>query len=480
MTDSFHRLISFQKKERLLSMKNLTLENITKVCGGTYHGPQEKLQEEVTAITTDSRKVEKGGLFVPVVGERVDAHRFIPQVMEAGALATLSERVLEGADHPYIQVESSLQAVKDIAEFYLEQLNIPVVGITGSVGKTSTKEVIASVLKEKYRTLKTQGNFNNELGLPLTVIRLRDEDEIAVLEMGISDFGEMTRLAKIAKPDTCVITNIGTCHLENLGDRDGVLKAKTEIFRYVKKNIVLNGDDDKLSTVKEYNGIRPVFFGTGDNCAVTCENVESRGLKGMSCDICIKGELAEGGEECFHVNIPMPGRHMVSNALAAAAIGRLYGLTAKEIKQGIESLEPVRGRFNMIETEKFMIVDDCYNANPMSMKASLDVLQDGLGRRVAILGDMGELGADEVALHEGVGVHAGHCKIDVCICVGPLAAHIAEKASQTNPDLTVIREKDLESLLSNLNTYVKQGDTILVKASHFMKFENVVKALQEM
>lgn len=480
MTDSFHRLISFQKKERLLSMKNLTLENITKVCGGTYHGPQEKLQEEVTAITTDSRKVEKGGLFVPVVGERVDAHRFIPQVMEAGALATLSERVLEGADHPYIQVESSLQAVKDIAEFYLEQLNIPVVGITGSVGKTSTKEVIASVLKEKYRTLKTQGNFNNELGLPLTVFRLRDEDEIAVLEMGISDFGEMTRLAKIAKPDTCVITNIGTCHLENLGDRDGVLKAKTEIFRYVKKNIVLNGDDDKLSTVKEYNGIRPVFFGTGDNCAVICENVESRGLKGMSCDICIRGELAEGGEERFHVNIPMPGRHMVSNALAAAAIGRLYGLTAREIKQGIESLEPVSGRFNMIETEKFMIVDDCYNANPMSMKASLDVLQDGLGRRVAILGDMGELGTDEVALHEGVGVHAGHCKIDVCICVGPLAAHIAEKASQTNPDLTVIREKDLESLLSNLNTYVKQGDTILVKASHFMKFENVVKALQEM
>ena len=407
-------------------MKNLTLENITKVCNGIYHGPQEKLQEEVTAITTDSRKVEKGGLFVPVVGERVDAHRFIPQVMEAGALATLSERVLEGADYPYIQVESSLQAVKDIAEFYLEQLEIPVVGITGSVGKTSTKEVIASVLKEKYRTLKTQGNFNNELGLPLTVFRLRDEDEIAVLEMGISDFGEMTRLAKIAKPDTCVITNIGTCHLENLGDRDGVLKAKTEIFKYVKKNIVLNGDDDKLSTVKEYNGIQPVFFGNGENASVTCENVESRGLKGMSCDICLKG------------------------------------------------------RFNMIETDKFMIVDDCYNANPMSMKASLDVLQDGLGRRVAILGDMGELGTDEVALHEGVGVHAGHCKIDACICVGPLAAHIAKKASETNPDLTVIQENNLESLLKNLSTYVKQGDTILVKASHFMKFENVVKALQEM
>ena len=218
------------------------------------------------------------------------------------SIATLSERTLEGADHPYIQVGSSLQAVKDIAEFYLEQLDIPVVGITGSVGKTSTKEVIASVLKEQYRTLKTQGNFNNELGLPLTVFRLRDEDEIAVLEMGISDFGEMTRLAKIAKPDTCVITNIGTCHLENLGDRDGVLKAKTEIFQYVKKNIVLNGDDDKLSTVKEYNGMQPVFFGNGENASVTCENVESRGLKGMSCDICLKGKMAENGElQTFHV-----------------------------------------------------------------------------------------------------------------------------------------------------------------------------------
>ena len=460
------------------SMKNLTLENITKVCNGVYHGSADKLQTEVTSITTDSRKVEVGGLFVPVVGERVDAHRFIPQVMEAGALATLSEKTLEDAAYPYIQVESSLQAVKDIAEFYLEQLQIPVVGITGSVGKTSTKEVIASVLAQKYRTLKTQGNFNNELGLPLTVFRLRDEDEIAVLEMGISDFGEMTRLAQIAKPDTCVITNIGTCHLENLRDRDGVLRAKTEIFRFVKDHIVLNGDDDKLSTVEEYKGIHPVFFGMGKNCAVTCENVESRGLKGMSCDIIMKN--TDGTEERFHADIPMPGRHMVYNALAAAAIGRIYGLTSEQIRQGIESLEPVSGRFNMIETDKFMIVDDCYNANPMSMKASLDVLQDGLGRKVAILGDMGELGEDEVALHEGVGVHAGQCRLDVCICVGTLAAHIGEKAKETNPELTVITVPEPATLLENLSSYVKEGDTILVKASHFMKFEMVVKALQEM
>lgn len=462
-------------------MKNMTLEHIAQACGGTYIGEECDRKKEIQGAVIDSRLVGEGYLFIPIRGARVDGHDFIPAVFEKGALAVLSEQRLEHPAGPYILVDSTEEAMKKIAAFYRRSLDIKVVGITGSVGKTSTKEVIASVLKEKYRTLKTQGNFNNELGLPLTVFRLRDEDEIAVLEMGISDFGEMTRLAKIAKPDTCVITNIGTCHLENLGDRDGVLKAKTEIFQYVKRNIVLNGDDDKLSTVKEYNGMQPVFFGNGENASVTCENVESRGLKGMSCDICLKGKMAENGElQTFHVDIPMPGRHMVSNALAAAAVGRLYGLNAEQIKNGIESLEPVSGRFNMIETDKFMIVDDCYNANPMSMKASLDVLQDGLGRKVAILGDMGELGTDEAALHEGVGVHAGQCRIDACICVGPLAAHIAEKASQTNPDLTVIREKDLESLLKNLNTYVKPGDTILVKASHFMKFENVVKALQEM
>lgn len=456
-------------------MKNLTLENITRVCNGTYYGPADKMYTEVSAIVTDSRKTSEGCLFVPIVGEKVDAHKFIPQVMEGGALATLSERYLEDASFPYIVVESSLQAVKDIAEFYLEQLSIPVVGIIGSVGKTSTKEAIASVLKEKYRTLKTEGNFNNELGLPLTVFRLRDEDEIAVLEMGISDFGEMSRLAKIAKPDTAVITNIGTCHLEYLGDRDGVLKAKTEVFDYMKADghIVLNGDDDKLRTVKEPQGIKPVYFGFDETSDIYADNIVSRGLKGMTCTIHM-------GETAFEADIPMPGRHMVYNALAAAAVGRIYGLTPEQIKAGIESLEPISGRFRMIETDNFLIVDDCYNANPMSMKASLDVLRDGAGRRVAILGDMGELGKDEAALHAEVGEHAGTCGIDVLICVGELCSHMAKKASETNPELKVIYEKDRENLLKELSGYVEKGDTILVKASHFMRFEDVVAALQEM
>lgn len=456
-------------------MKNLTLRNLTQVCGGIYHGSEGLLDKEISAITTDSRKIEKDCLFVPIVGERVDAHKFIPDVMQKGALATLAERELPEADFPYIQIGSSLQAVKDIAEFYLKQLEIPVVGISGSVGKTSTKEVIASVLKEKYRTLKTQGNFNNELGLPLTVFRLREEDEIAVLEMGISDFGEMTRLTKIARPDTCVITNIGTCHLENLGDRDGVLKAKTEIFQSMKPDghIVLNGDDDKLASVQEHQGIRPIFFGLDDNRDVYADHIESKGLKGVSCQIHL-------GEDTFSVLVPTPGIHMVYNALAAAAVGRIYGLSVEEIKRGIENLETIRGRFKMIETEKFLVVDDCYNANPMSMKASLDVLHDGEGRRVAILGDMGELGENEIALHEEVGTHAAQCGIDACICVGELSVHMAEAARKTDPDFKVYYEESRESLLEHLKDYVQNGDTILVKASHFMRFEEVVEALEKM
>ena len=440
-----NKFADYRKKDG--KMKNLTLENIAKaVEGKLFHGENIPADTEAEGVVIDSRQVGKNYIFVAIKGEHVDGHDFARDVFEKDALAMIAERKLD-TDRPYILVESSLEALKKLAAYYREGLDTKIVGITGSVGKTSTKEVIASVLKEKYRTLKTQGNFNNELGLPLTVFRLRDEDEIAVLEMGISDFGEMTRLAKIARPDTCVITNIGTCHLENLGDRDGVLKAKTEIFKYLKKDghIVLNGDDDKLCTVKEYEGIKPVFFGMESDKDIYADEIVSRGLKGMTCRIHV-------GEESFTTDIPMPGRHMVYNALAATAVGRIYGLTLEQIRHGIETLEAISGRFHMVEKDRFLIVDDCYNANPMSMKASLDVLKDGAGRRVAILGDMGELGENEVQLHAEVGEHAAQCGIDVCICTGPLSANIA-KMARKNPELIVIEEPDRDSLLSHLSDY---------------------------
>ena len=319
-------------------MKNMSLEKIAQACGGIYHGSEEKKASIVESITTDSRQASEGCLFVAIPGERVDGHDFIPSVFEKGALAVISERELEDPAGPYIQVASSLEAVKGIAEYYRQQLDIKVVGITGSVGKTSTKEVIASVLAQKYNVLKTLGNFNNELGLPLTVFRLRDEHQIAVLEMGISHFGEMHRLAKVARPDICVITNIGQCHLEFLKDREGILRAKSEIFDFLEEDgeIVLNGDDDKLAQVKEVKGIMPVFFGIESGRGIYADEIESCGLSGIACTL-------HAGEENVRVQIPIPGQHMVLNALAATAVGKKLGLTMEEIKTGIEALEPVSG-----------------------------------------------------------------------------------------------------------------------------------------
>ena len=454
-------------------MKNLTLKNLALACNGTYVGAKEIEDKEVTCIFTDSRKAEAGGLFVPNKGARVDDHDFIEQVMEKVVLATLSEKDLGEKPFPYILVKSSLTAVKDIAEFYLKQLQIPVVGITGSVGKTSTKEVIASVLAQKYNTLKTQGNFNNELGLPLTIFRLRDEHEMAVLEMGISDFGEMHRLAKIARPNTCVITNIGLCHLEFLKSRDGILKAKTEIFDYLQSDghIILNGDDDKLVTVQEAKGIKPVFFGVENHQGIWADEIKPEGLKGISC--CI-----HAGEESFSVLIPVPGKHSVYNALAATAVGLTYGLTIEEIRKGIESLQSVSGRFHIIETPEYTVIDDCYNANPISMKASLDVLTDALGRKVAILGDMGELGADERKMHQEVGRYAAEREIDVLLCVGELSADMAEAARTVSSKTQVEHFANKEDLMKELPELLEKGDTVLVKASHFMEFGEIVEKLK--
>lgn len=453
-------------------MKNMTLENIARSCGGEYHGLDSDREKVITDITTDSRKAGPGSLFVAIKGERVDAHRFIPAVYEQGALCVICEEAPEEPKGAYILVESSLVAVKGIAEFYRQQLDVKVVGITGSVGKTSTKEIIASVLSEKYKVLKTLGNFNNELGLPLTIFRLREEDEVAVLEMGINHFGEMHRLSKIARPDICVLTNIGQCHLEFLGDRDGVLRAKSEIFDFIAPDgqIVLNGDDDKLATLEKVKEISPIFFGIDSNRDIRADEIEDVGLKGVKCRI-------TAGEQQFTVTVPIPGRHMVLNALAATAVGLSMGLTTEEIRRGIEKLESLTGRFHIIEAKGKTVIDDCYNANPASMKSSLQVLSTASGRKIAILGDMGELGEREKELHEEVGTFAGNLNLQLCICVGSLAAHIGDAAKKANPNLEVKCVQSVEEALENLEHWILPGDTILVKASHFMHFERIAEAL---
>lgn len=450
---------------------NLTVEQIAEFCNGKVIGASKK---KVTSIVIDSRKAGENSMFVAIKGERVDGHKFVEATFEQGAVCALVEQKPE-IEGTYIVVESTLQAIKDIAEGYRKTLKAKVIGITGSVGKTSTKEMVASILGQKYKVTKTLGNFNNEIGLPLTVFRIQEDDDIAILEMGISDFGEMSRLTKIARPDICMITNIGQCHLENLGDRDGVLKAKSEIFECMQEKaaIILNGEDDKLSTIKDVKGVSPKFFGreeNGDNYACA-KNIVDKGMEGTELTI----EFQDG--ETITARIPVPGDHMVGNALAGAIAGKVLGLSPDEIKAGIESYQSIAGRNNTIRTENFTILDDCYNANPMSMKAGIDIISKSTGRKVAVLGDMFELGEDELKLHGEVGEHAGKSSVDLLICVGERSKVMAEEARKYSKHM-VLHYADREEVIEKIGTLLKKGDTILVKASHGMGFDKIVEHLQ--
>lgn len=453
-------------------MKHMTLSEIACACRGTCHMDNAYMGREVSSVTIDSRKVQKDSLFLAIKGARVDGHDLIPQAIEAGALCALSEKDLGDVPFPYILVDSCRQALKDLAEHYRRSLGIRVVGISGSVGKTSTKEMIASVLSQKYRVLKTEGNFNNEIGLPLTVFQIREEHEIAVLEMGISDFGEMTRLAKIARPDICVITNIGCAHLEQLKSRDGILKAKTEMLDYMNPegHIVFNGDDDKLRSFVPKNGVRPVCFGLDASCSFRAENVADQGLRGTDAEFITPSSR-------FNAHISIPGSHMVYNALAGTAVGRILGLTDEQLKAGIEALVPLAGRNHLIKTKKFTVIDDCYNANPASMKASLDVLAKAEAGTAAILGDMGELGENWKQLHQEIGSYAAGLGIRTLVCIGEMAAEIAIGA-RSNGLKHVHHYPSKEHFFADLNKIFQSGDTILVKASHMMEFSEIVERLE--
>lgn len=459
-------------------MKNMTINNVVEACKGKLYGENGN-SAEATCVVIDSRKIEAGGIFIATKGERVDGHNFIPQVAEKGALAVVCEREPENCSVPFILVEDSLKALKDIAEFYRKQLSIPVIGITGSVGKTSTKEMIAAVISEGFRVLKTEGNFNNEIGLPLTVLQIRPEHEAAVLEMGISDFGEMHRLSRIARPDICVITNIGQCHLENLGTREGILQAKSEIFDFMNPegHIFVNGDDDMLIKVKAKGSHKPVHFGLDPSNEVFASNIMNKGLLGSKAVIHMDLEV-------FPVEIPLPGGHMIYNALAAAAVGKCMGLSSKQIQDGIAKVQAVGGRSHVIALPSRTIIDDCYNANPVSMKAAIDLLTMALGRKVAVLGDMFELGEKEREMHGDVGSYAVQKGIDVLICTGELSRFMCEsaleqlKADDARKQTEIYYFKTRDEMLEKIKKILQSGDSILVKASHGMQFEKVVEYLK--
>lgn len=448
-------------------MKPFTLEEIAAACGGTFVGSQAEKKTVITSVERDSRQIKNGSLFLAIRGERVDGHDYILKCYDNGAVCAICEKAPE-TDRPYILVPSTLEAVKKIGKAYREKFDIPIVGVSGSVGKTSTKEMLYAVLSQKFKTHKTQGNLNNELGVPLTLLSMPEDAQAAVIEMGISDFGEMTRLSEMVQPTVCVLTIIGSCHLENLGDRDGVLKAKTEMFCHAREGAayILNGDDDKLSSIKTVGGTAPIFFGLNEGNRYHAENIQNNGEGGVSCTLCFDGRQID-------VTIPAIGNYMVSNALAAVAAGNLLGLSDEQLKKGVEAYKTVGSRANVINTGKIRIIDDCYNANPTSVKASLDTLMNFDGRKIAILGDMKELGTNELALHFDTGAYAKELGIDVVIAVGPLAKELAKGADGK-------WFATLAEATASLPDIIQEGDTVLVKASHSMQFENITAFLKQM
>lgn len=484
-----------------MSRMELSIAEIAQACKGKLCLGGVNIDRCVTSVVLDSRKVTMDGVFVATVGERVDGHKFISEVFTKGVGLVIASKMPEEvcAEHglttkdwkSYLVVEDPFAALKEIAEYYRSKLTIPIVGITGSVGKTSTKEFIAGVLSEKYKVLKTEGNFNNEVGVPLTLLRIRKEHEAAVVEMGISEFGEMHRLSKMVRPNICVITNIGQCHLENLKTRDGILQAKTEIFDFMDPNgeVCLNGEDDKLCMIKEVQGKAVHYFGmepvgAGENpVEVYASDVESKGLWGS--DALLHMKSPDGvGEGSFKVQVPLPGRHMVLNAAAAACVARLLGLNKEQITVGISKVAAVSGRTNLIRLPEYTLIDDCYNASPASMKAALDLLGMADTAKVAILGDMFELGANSDAMHAEVGAYAVTSGVDTLVCVGVNSRHMYEAAkNQAEEQQKVLYFATRQELLTELTEkkweLIPQDATILLKASHGMQFAEVLEKLKE-
>lgn len=442
-------------------MQHLTPVVIRDITRGDTVG--ELPLDEITAITTDSRTVVPGCLFAAIPGARVDGHDFIASAAEKGASCILCNRFVE-ADIPQICVKDTQKALCEIAAFYRSQFEFPFVGVTGSVGKTTAKEMIASVLSSCFNTLRTEKNFNNELGVPLTLFRLQKDHEAAVVEMGISDFGEMTRLSDMVRPDIAVFTLIGDAHLEFLGDHAGVLKAKAEILSGMPPDglVIANGDDPMLKDHKF--GCRTIRFGFGENCDVRAENWGADGETAMSCVIV-------SGERRIVATIPAFGLHMIYAALMGAAVGMELGLSDQEIQSGIANYKTVGSRGRILHRGGIVILDDCYNANPTSCRSSLESLSMLPGRKVAVLGDMLELGESGPALHQALGEYASALGVRVIAC-GELS-----RCTTYGAGAGALWFENTDALISALPALIREGDSILVKASRGMHFETVVNAL---
>lgn len=438
-------------------MKDMTIFSAARAAGGRVAGCGQ--DAPLSGGVIDSREAGPGLMFCALPGERADGHEYMRSALEKGAACCLATHVPEGVTGPVILVDDVRSAMAKIAGACRDRLGIPVVGITGSSGKTTAKEMCAAVLSQKYNTLKTEKNFNNELGVPLTLFRIGPEHGAAVVELGINHFGEMSRLGAMAKPDIAVYTLIGRSHLEALGDLDGVLRAKGELVEHMPPDgmLIVNGDDEKLAAWRPAR--RKLTFGLGEGCNVRGVGFAPRGAEGSALTV-----LA--GERRIELFLPAYGRHLAYAALAAAAVGIELGLSDGQIAAGAADYAPVGRRARIIETPSLTVIDDCYNANPDSVKMAIASAGALGGRLVCILGDMLELGEQSEQMHREVG-EAARAAGALLLTAGERSAamggeHFASKAE----------------LISALPRLLKRGDRVLVKASHSMAFEEISDALR--
>ena len=457
-------------------MEPMTAGQIAAAVDGVWLNPGENAPA-VTAVCTDSRQLTPGCLFLPWVGERFDGHDFIDAALDAGAAGCLCARAPETlrADKFYIQVPDTRLALKALASAYRDRFSIPVIQITGSVGKTTTKEMIAAVLGARLKVWKTPENYNNDIGTPLTLLGLTQEHEAAVIETGMNHFGEIEYLTEMVKPDIAVISNIGDAHIQNLGSREGILKAKCEIFSHLKKDglAVLNGDDALLDTVAV--PFRTVRCGKSERCQARITEIADHGVEGISCAVVTE-------KDRYALTIPAPGEHMAYAAAIAAAVGEALGLSREEIARGAASYVPTGSRMRVLRlANRRMLLDDCYNANPQSVAAALEILaRTECEKKVAVLGDMGELGDIRSRAHFNMGALASMLGVDLVFAIGSgdLAGKIADGVALSGGSVQYFptKEEALPELRRQLGT---PGTVMLVKASHAMKFQWLVERLLE-
>ncbi len=445
-------------------MLNMTLREIASVAKGELHAPENIVVHD---ITTDTRSLKEGALFIAIEGERFDGHDFLATAVENGASCVMVHKAVD-IDIPHIIVDDTVLGYLRIAAYHREKISPYTIGITGSVGKTTTKECVAAALGARFCVHKNNANKNNHIGVPDTLLALKEEHEVAVIEMGTNHFGEIDILARAVQPDICLFTNIGEAHIEHFGSRMGILQGKTEMLAHRRPDsyIIVNGDDDMLNTLSNKSLLK---YGLSHECDYRAENIKNEDLLGISFDV------IANGDNRGRISIASPGMHMVYNALAAYAVADILKMTHVEIQKGLENYEGTGARMRIEERNGKTIIDDAYNASPSAMRAAIDVLKSRDTRKVCILGDMLELGDDAPEYHREVGRYAAECDIDCIIAAGPLAMYIYEGAHEKRANAHYFKTK--EELIEKIDSLIQNGDTVLVKASNSMGFSKIIKEL---